>query len=163
MHAFIRLKEKQHGNRIWFASFNADNRRDVSVDFQDLGVERTSFLTMFKQRFQIESPHIDMLHRDEYWSTFVPNPVSGPCHTYTPPFDSDPGKTLNMNMILNMTDWDPLLQIYLHDSNSFFYTENSGKHEQTVYLDAETLRKLPSTHPRVICKQINLYSLILYQ
>ena len=63
-----------------------------------------------------------MLHKDEYWKRFIPNEDSGPCHTYDPPQDSDPGRDYYMYMVFNMTSWDPLLEIYLHNKNSFFYS-----------------------------------------
>ena len=89
---------------------------------------------------------MDMLSNDEYWSVSVPNEYSGPCYTYTPPFDSDPGKTVNLYMIFNMSTWDPHLQIFLHDPNAFFYSTNGDVN--TKIFDIETLEI--AAYPRAV-------------
>ena len=110
----------------------------------------------FEQRFQSGSPAIDMLHKDEYWNTFVPHEHSGPCYTYNPPFDSEPGTTVNMHMVLNMSDWDPQLQIFLHNPKSFFYsTKAISKKANPIYLDAEILSQAPK-YPRAVSKSMFL-------
>ena len=92
-----------------------------------------------------------MLHKDKYWNTFVPHEHSGPCYTYNPPFDSDPGKTVNMHMVFNMSDWDPQLQIFLHDTKSFFYSTTPVTN--TIYLDADILSQAPK-YPRAVGKSM---------
>ena len=91
---------------------------------------------------------MDMLSKDEHWSLSTPNEYSGPCYTYTPPFVSDPGETVNLYIIFNMSTWDPLLQIFLHDSNAFFY---STKDEvNTKLLDVKILNNF--AYPRAVGK-----------
>ena len=87
-----------------------------------------------------------MLSKDEHWSISVPNEYSGPCYTYTPPLSSDPGKTVNLYMIFNMSTWDPDLQIFLHDPNTFFYSEKAEVN--TKLLDTQSLKD--SAYPRAV-------------
>ena len=110
--------------------------------------ERTSFLSTFEQRFRSGSPAVDMLHEDEYWSTFVPNENSGPCYTYNPPFDSDPGTGMSMYMTFNMNNWDPSLQIFLHELNGFFYSTKPVRNTMLLNLAG-------TKHPRATGKSLS--------
>ena len=93
------------------------------MDFSGVIPDRTSFLSNFTQRFRGEPFGVDMLKQDEYWKVFIPNENSGPCYTYNPPRDSDPGDTNSMYMVFNLTEWDPLLEIFIHEKNDFFYSK----------------------------------------
>ena len=74
---------------------------DLRVDFSEMIPHRTYFLSNFTQRFESEPFGVDVLKNDEYWKIFVPNENSGPCYTYTPPMDSNPGDTNSMYMVFN--------------------------------------------------------------
>ena len=87
-----------------------------------------------------------MLQKDEYWNTFVATEESGPCYTYNPPKDSDPGKAISMYMVFNRTDWDPDLEIFLHDEQSFFYSAKPIVN--TKLITADILRKTGTKNPR---------------
>ena len=43
-----------------------------------------------------DQPAKDVLHEDRYWKRFVPHEKSGPCETYDPPSESDPGYEISM-------------------------------------------------------------------
>ena len=112
--------------------------------------ERTSFLTTFTQRFNTGSFDIDVLNKNEYWNEFVPNESSGPCYTYTPPFDSDPGDTNNMYMTFNFSVWDEAIEIFLHDKNTFFYSERDVIN--TKHISSSMLNHTGIRHPRALGK-----------
>ena len=57
---------------------------------------RTSFLFLLEQSFVTDQPAKDVLHEDRYWKRFVPHEKSGPCETYDPPSESDPGYEISM-------------------------------------------------------------------
>ena len=120
-------------------------------------LERTSFLSTFEQRFERGSPAIDMLHKDEYWSSSVPNENSGTCYTYDPPYDSDPGTAISMYMKFNMSTWDPSLQIFLHEPNGFYYSTEPVIN--TILLNMGDKRDIG--HPRVTGKYFFLQSVVL--
>ena len=109
---------------------------------------RTSFLSNFTQRFESEPFGIDILKNDKYWKIFVPNENSGPCYTYTPPKDSNPGDTNSMYMVFNFTDWDPLLQIFVHDENDFFYSKR--KMLNTKIITNKMLNGTNTKYPRAL-------------
>ena len=85
---------------------------------------------------------------DRYWTQSIPHEHSGPCETYNPPFESDPGHEISIFMVLNSTDVDPDLDIFLHDRNKFFYSKKPMYN--TKYLDQKEFVKLNLSHPRVI-------------
>ena len=109
---------------------------------------RTSFLSNFTQRFESEPFGVDILKNDEYWKIFVPNENSGPCYTYTPPMDSNPGDTNSMYMVFNFTDWDPLLEIFIHDENDFFYSKR--KMLNTKIITQKNLNETNTKYPRAL-------------
>ena len=51
-------------------------------------------------------------------------------------------------MIFNMSTWDPLFQIFLHDPNTFFYSTKDEMN--TKLLDSEILNK--AAYPRAVGK-----------
>ena len=107
---------------------------------------KTAFLSTLTQRFESGKSEKDMLHVDEVWREFVPHESSGPCYTYDPPFESDPGNTISLHMGMSSSDWDPNLQIFLHEKNKFFYSVTYPYN--ALYLDANTLKKTGMYHPR---------------
>ena len=114
---------------------------------------RTSYLSVFQQRFVAGQSAKDVLHEDKYWKRFIPHENSGPCETYDPPFQSEPGYATSMYIRLNSSDWDPYLEIFLHEKNKFFYSIHPTY--QLIYLDSQKLRATNLSHPRVIG---NLYT-----
>ena len=126
-----------------------DNLDNLTSIIRDMTYNRTAFLSTFQQRFVIDQPERDVLHEDGHWKRFIPHENSGPCETYDPPVESDPGYEISMHMRMNSSDWDPDLEIFIHAKNNFFYTK---KPSDSIYLDSEKLQnnnnKLP--HPRAI-------------
>ena len=114
--------------------------------------ERTSFLASFEQRFESGSSHINMLKDNKLWKTFIPNENSGPCYTYTPPMDSDPGDTNNMYITFNSSHWDPALEIFLHRKNTFSYSEKDiiG----STRITSDMLKQTKTKHPRAVGNNI---------
>ena len=110
--------------------------------------ERTSFLTTFTQRFETGAEDIDVLRMNEYWKKFIPNENSGPCYTYTPPEDSDPGDTNNMYMTFNFTQWDEAIEIFLHDERTFFYSERDVINSK--HISSDMLNQTGIKHPRAL-------------
>ena len=112
---------------------------DLKVDFSSMIPDRTEFLANFTQRFEAEPFGIDVLKDDKNWKTFVPNENSGPCYTYNPPRDSNPGDTNSMYMVFQWDQWDPLLEIFLHEKNDFYYTKKEMYN--TVIITPEMLNE----------------------
>ena len=121
---------------------------NLPVDFSDMIPDRTVFLTNFTQRFKSEPFGVDVLRNDKNWKIFVPNENSGPCYTYTPPADSDPGDTNSMYMVFNFTDWDPLLEIFIHDKNDFFYSKREMLN--TKIITSKMLNETNTKYPRAL-------------
>ena len=119
---------------------------------ENMTYEKTEFLSTFEQRFMSGQSEYEMLRDEKQWSQFVPHENSGPCYTYDPPFESDPGYEISIYMRMNSTDWEPNLQIFLHQKNKFFYSTKPNYN--IIYLDPETLRKTEDSHPRAIGKAI---------
>ena len=117
----------------------------MSSTMHNVTYNRTTFLSMFEQRFITDQSERDVLHEDKYWKRSIPHEYSGPCETYDPPFESDPGYEISMYMRMNSSNWDPNLDIYIHEKNKFFF---SKKH--MTYLSPEELRSEQNqlSHPR---------------
>lgn len=117
---------------------------------------RTSFLSNFTQRFQAENFGVDVLTDDKNWKSFIANENSGPCYTYNPPRNSDPGDTNSMYMVFNFSDWDPLLEIFIHDQNDFYYSKRTMLN--TKVITSSMLNETQTKYPRALGKlsQINL-------
>ena len=120
---------------------------------------RTDFLSLFEQRFVSGQDKKDVLHDDRYWKRSVPHENSGPCETYDPPFESDPGYAISMFIRLKSDDWDPNLEIILHEKNSFFYSRSPTY--MMIYLDAEQLRATNLSHPRAVGNLCIYYTCLL--
>ena len=128
---------------------------DLKLDFSDGIPSRTSFLRNFTQRFRGEEYGVDVLNQDENWEVSVPNENSGPCYTYNPTQDSDPGDTNSMYMVFDSSDWDPLLEIFIHGKNAFFYSKRLMLN--TKLITTEMLKKAQTKYPRALGKfMINL-------
>ena len=106
---------------------------------------RNYFLSIFEQRFVRDKSELEMLHDDRYWKQFIPQENSGPCETYDPPFESDPGYEISMFMRTNHSDWDSNLEIFIHKKNKFFYSK------QPVYNTKRlNLKAINYPHPRAV-------------
>ena len=70
---------------------------------------------------------------------------------YTPAFDSDPGDTNNMYIVFNLSSWDPLLEIFIHDKKDFFYSKKKIINSKLITFDM--LNKTPTKNPRALGKQ----------
>ena len=121
---------------------------DLKVDFSKRIPSRTAFLKNFTQRFRGEEYGADVLNQDENWEVFVPNENSGPCYTYNPPKDSDPGDTNSMYMVFDSSEWDPLLEIFIHGKNDFFYSKR--RMLNTKLITTEMLKEAQTKYPRAL-------------
>ena len=123
---------------------------DLKLDFSDRIPSRTSFLKNFTQRFRGEEYGVDVLNQDDNWEVLVPNENSGPCYTYNPAQDSDPGDTNSMYMVFDSSDWDPLLEIFIHGKNDFFYSKRQMLN--TKLITTEMLKEAQTKYPRALGK-----------
>ena len=119
---------------------------DIKLDFSDGIPSRTSFLKNFTQRFRGEEYGVDVLNQDDNWEVLVPNENSGPCYTYNPAQDSDPGDTNSMYMVFDSSDWDPLLEIFIHGKNDFFYSKRQMLNTKLITM--EMLKEAQTKYPR---------------
>ena len=95
-------------------------------EFSSEIMNRSQLFVQFRQTFLSENGIMvdkNVLDYDELWNISVPNENSGPCYTYNTPFDSNSQKIGIMRIEFNMTKWDPLLEIFLHDQNKLFYSK----------------------------------------
>ena len=100
-----------------------------------------------QQRFLVGEPEYEMLDAPENWKFSIPHESSGPCYTYNPPEKSDPGYISGILIQLNMTNWDPDLDIFLHKKGKFFYQDDWTS--DTIRVDRAMLNSSPSGHPRI--------------
>ena len=110
--------------------------------------DKREFLSLLQQRFAFGQPEVDMLKDDKNWKESVPHETSGPCYTYDPPFESDPGYDISMYISMNSNQFDDNLQIFLHEKNKFFYSTKHGYN--VLYLDRNVLRNSKLPHPRAV-------------
>lgn len=122
----------------------------IKIDFDEMIPHRTSFLSNFTQRFQAENFGVDVLTDDKNWKSFIANENSGPCYTYNPPRNSDPGDTNSMYMVFNFSDWDPLLEIFIHDKNDFYYSKRTMLN--TKVITSSMLNETQTKYPRALGK-----------
>ena len=111
-------------------------------------LKRTDYLTVFEQRFVKDQPENDILRNDKYWTKSIPHEYSGPCETYEPPMQSDPG--YEISMFLTLKDLDTNLDIFLHEKDKFFYSKNLMSSKFTKFLDLEEVKKTNNDHTRII-------------
>ena len=88
-----------------------------------------------------------MINQTQHWSFSIPHETSGPCYTYDPPFDSDPGFMIGMYLTLRSENWDPDLDIFIHEKGSFFYQDDLTF--GTTRVSHEELQKVKTGHPRI--------------
>ena len=93
-----------------------------------------------------------MIDKDQHWTISIPHESSGPCYTYDPPYDSEPGFASGMYIIMNSTeDWDADLQMFLHRKGKFFYQNSSAV--DTIKIQHSKLKSIATGHPRISSKQ----------
>ena len=119
---------------------------------EDMMIDRTEFISLLEQRFRIGDPEIDMLKQNKHWESFVPHESSGPCYTYNPPEDSDPGYDISLYIKLKMEQFEDSLQIFLHPKNKFYYATKHMHRLNMLYLDSKRLRGTDRKHPRAVSK-----------
>ena len=129
-----------------YPSFPGSLEQDAAV-LRMMTFNRTDYLTFFEQRFVKDQPNIEILHNDQYWTKSIPHERSGPCETYNPPFPSDPGYENSMFFTLNA--WDKL-EIFLHERNKFFYSENLISSSSTKRLDLSEVMKKEKNNIRML-------------
>lgn len=117
--------------------------------------DRTSFLRKFTQRFKDEPFGVDVLNKNDYWTVFIANENSGPCYTYNPPHDSYPGYANSMYMVFNFIDWDPLLDIFIHEKNNFFYSKK--RMLNTKLITPAMLNASKTKYPRAVGKLYRIF------
>ena len=118
--------------------------------FKDHVYDKTEFLASLQQRFSRGKPEYEMINQDQYWSFSIPHETSGPCYTYDPPHDSDPGYTEGMYLIMNSSDWNPGLQMFLHPKGKFFY--HLWSTHDTVKLELSKIKGVKTGHPLIAGK-----------
>ena len=109
--------------------------------------DKSQYLLSLQQRFSSGQPEIEMINQNESWSSSIPHESSGPCDTYDPPYDSDPGYINSMFLTLNMEKWDPDLDIFLHEKGKFFYQDEWTS--DTTRVELSKLQNVSTGHPRV--------------
>ena len=117
---------------------------------EDYVYNKSKFLLSLQQRFSIEEPEQEMLDVPENWQFSIPHESSGPCYTYNPPEKSDPGYISGILIQLNMENWDPDLDIFIHKKGKFFYQDDWTS--DTIKVDQAMLNSLPTGHPRIAGK-----------
>ena len=117
-----------------YCSFSDTMGEDTSM-LGMASLKRTDYLTVFEQRFVKDQTESDILRNDKYWTKSIPHEYSGPCETYDPPMQSDPG--YEISMFLTLKELDTNLDIFLHEKNKFFYSKNLMSSKFTKYLDLE--------------------------
>ena len=130
-----------------YCSFPDTIEEDTSM-LETASLKRTDYLTVFEQRFVKDQPENDILRNDKYWTKSIPHEYSGPCETYDPPMQSDPG--YEISMFLTLKDLDTNLDIFLHEKDKFFYSKNLMSSKFTKFLDLEEVKKTNNDHTRII-------------
>ena len=94
-----------------------------------------------------------MIDQHQYWSVSIPHELSGPCYTYDPPYDSEPGFDSGMYITMKSTEnWDPELEIFLHKKDKLFYQKRYEA--DTIKIDHANLKSIASGHPKISSKPI---------
>lgn len=107
----------------------------------------TEFLFSLQQRFNEGEPEQEMINKTDHWTFSIPHEESGPCYTYNPPYESDPGYPNSLFIVLNFKDWDKDLDIFLHEKGKLFFQDKETS--DTVRLDQTELQNVATGHPRV--------------
>ena len=114
--------------------------------------DRKEFLTSLEHRFVSDQLDVDMLNDSGNWQQFVPHESSGPCYTYNPQSDSEPGFDISLYVKMNANEFDDNLKIYLHEKDKFFYSTRSQ--DGSLLIDKESFTKTGNSHPRAIGKKL---------
>ena len=94
-----------------------------------------------------------MIDQHQYWSVSIPHELSGPCYTYDPPFDSDPGFDSGVYITMKSAEnWDSELEIFLHKKGKLFYMKHYEA--DTIKIDHLKLKTMASEGPKIKSKQI---------
>ena len=126
----------------------SDRLTDFKSFWKTYLYDRNVFLSSLQQRFSKNDPEYEVINMDQYWSISIPHESSGPCYTYDPPFDSDPGFSSSMYLTMNSTDWDPDLRIFLHFKGKFFFVDD-GSTADTAEINKSKLKAVTTGHPRI--------------
>jgi hypothetical protein len=113
----------------------------------DYTYDKSKFILSFEQRFSSGKPQIEMINQTDNWSFSIPHESSGPCYTYDPPFNSDPGYINSMYLTLNMEKWEPDLDFFIHEKGKFFYQDAWTM--DTTRVDLTKLQNVSTGHPRI--------------
>ena len=119
---------------------------------QNMTYGRNEFLTSLEHRFESDQLDVDMLNDSGNWQQFVPHESSGPCYTYNPQSDSEPGFDISLYVKMNANEFDDNLKIYLHEKDNFFYSTRSQ--DGSLLIDKESFTKTGNSHPRAIGKNL---------
>ena len=119
---------------------------------QNMTYDRKEFLTSLEHRFVSDQLDVDMLNDSGNWQQFVPHESSGPCYTYNPQSDSEPGFDISLYVKMNANEFDDNLKIYLHEKDKFFYSTRSQ--DGSLLIDKESFTKTGNSHPRAIGKKL---------
>ena len=135
---------------------------DPLVDFKtfwkDYLYNRTQFLASVQQRFSSNDEEYELIGQEQYWTLSIPHESSGPCYTYDPPFDSDPGQRSGVHITMKSTGkWDPNLSIFLHKKGKFFYQSDSEVDTEMIPLSK--LKSKESGHPKISLKEHTHYKI----
>ena len=119
---------------------------------QNMTYDRDDFLALLEHRFVSDQLDVDKLNDSKSWRQFVPHESSGPCYTYTPQMESEPGFDISLYVKMNANEFDNNLKIYLHEKDKFFYSTRSQ--EGSLFIDKDSFTKTGNSHPRAIGKKI---------
>ena len=107
---------------------------------QGIRPPKSKFINKFSQRlYALHYTEYNVLTDNGSWKESIPHEQSGPCYTYDPPRQSDPGWDYGMNIFPN-GDWEDGLEIFLHPRDKFFYFKESPP-PNNVRIDVNKLRK----------------------
>ena len=124
----------------------SDSLHDDSNGYDDAPPQRSEIFSSFQQQFSQDVYAVDVLQQEHNWELSFPNENSGPCYTYNPPYESDPGLPMGIYIVMKDESWDPTLEIFLHDKGAFFYSYNLA---WDFLLKAKTLLKEKINHPKL--------------
>ena len=105
-------------------AYVSDFPQDILFAHHNMSIPRTDFISSLKQRYSLDGHPKDVLHDDKHWKLSYPHERSGPCHTYNPLYESDPGLNVATFIVMKGKSWDPKLEIFLHDENQLYYSHN---------------------------------------
>ena len=123
---------------------------DVDI-VRNMSYDRREFLTSLDHRFVGGQLDVDMLDDSKNWKQFVPHETSGPCYTYTPQSESEPGFDMSLYVKMNANEFDKNLRIYIHEKDKFFYSTRNQ--DGSLFIDEESFSRHNNSHPRVVGKK----------